>query len=220
MKQSMTAIAAIIATAGLAGAVQAQSMTPPGTSPSQTMQSTQYTGQNPSQPYGAQYNPYTAQQQQPAANPQWNASQQAPAAGTANWNEAQQRQATAPQTGMPPSAGGPVTRDTVREAQGQLREQGLYRGADDGVIGRGTRRAIAQFQRRNGLPATGRLDEQTLGQLGGGSPQGYGASAGQPIAPGQPMPQQPTAQGQPMGGAATAPNTGAYNPQPGQPMQR
>ena len=219
MKHSMTAIAVVIATAGLAGAVQAQSMTPPGTSPSQSMQSTQYTGQNPSQPYGAQYNPYAAQQQ-PTANTQWNASQQPPASatnwnqtqqqppsGAANWNQAQQnsmqqRQAMAPQAGMHQPASGQISRDMVRQAQEQLREQGLYRGADDGVIGSSTKRSISQFQRRNGLPMTGSLDEATLSRLVGPSGQGYGASAGQTSAAAQPMMNQ-------------APNTGAYNPSAG-----
>ncbi|HEX3538405.1 MAG TPA: peptidoglycan-binding domain-containing protein [Stellaceae bacterium] len=215
MKQSMTAIAAIIAAAGFAGAAQAQSMTPPGTSPSQTLQSTQYTGQNPSQPYGAQYNPYAAQQQS--------------APGTANWNQApqngpQQRQAMVPQSGMPESAGGQTSRDAVRQAQEQLREQGLYRGADDGVIGSGTRRALARFQRRNGLRVTGSLDEQTLSRLSGSSPQGYGATAGQAAAPMQPTGNPATSQAPTTGAyspnAANSYPAGGYNPQGNPPTQR
>ena len=238
MKHSMTAIAAIIGAAGFAPAVQAQSMTPPGTPPSQSMQSTQYTGQNPSQPYGAQYTPYAAQQQ-PTANTQWNASQQPapgaanwnqtqqqPASAAANWNQAQQngmqqRHAMAPQAGMQQPAGGQISRDMVRQAQEQLREQGLYRGADDGVIGSGTRRAVAQFQRRNGLPVTGSLDETTLSRLSGPSPQGYGASVGQPMSQ-QPIPQAQAPNAN-LGtyNANTGTNAaGAYNSQGTPPMQR
>jgi hypothetical protein len=229
MKQSMTAIAAIIAVAGFAGAAQAQSMTPPGTSPSQTLQSTQYTGQNPSQPYGAQYNPYAAQQQPPANTPS-SAAQQQPAPGTANWNQAppngtQQRQAMGSQSGMPEPAGGQISRGAVRQAQEQLREQGLYRGADDGVIGSGTRRAVAQFQRRNGLRATGSLDEETLSRLSGSSaPQGYGATAGQAPAPMQPSGNPATSQAPTSGAynpnAASSYPAGGYNPQGTQPTQR
>jgi hypothetical protein len=212
----MTAVAVIIAAAGFSGAVQAQSQTPPGAPPSQSMQGTQYTGQPPSPPSAPQYNPYAAQQQ--PGNPQWNAAQQ-PAPGTANWNQAQQngmqRPAMAPSpnaTAMQQPAGSQqfwsqnISQDTVRQAQQQLRAQGLYRGSDDGVIGSSTKRSISQFQRRNGLPVTGSLDEATLNRLGGPSGQGYGASAGQPSAPAQPMGAPPMNQ---------APNTGAYNPSAG-----
>lgn len=235
MKHSMTAIAAIIAVAGFAGAVQAQSMTPTGTSPTQNMQSTQYTGQNPTQPYGGQYNPYAAPQgqpqaaqqwnagRQPQANPQWNTAQQ-PAAGTANWNQAQQNAMRQPgmasQPGMRQAAGGRqfwsqhLSRDEIRGAQQALREQGLYRGRDDGIVGSGTERAVARFQRRNGLRVTGSLDEETLAQLNGGAPQGYGASAGQPAAPmsSAPMAQTPTTGSYSNPGAY---NPGAYNASPG-----
>jgi hypothetical protein len=227
MNHSITAVAAIIAAAGFAGAVQAQSQTPPGTPPSQNMQSTQYTGQTPSQPNGPQSNPYPAQQQpgnaqvnaaqQSSNNPQWNAAQQ-PAPGTANWNQAQQngmQPAMTPAQGFTATQqpGGSrqfwsqnVSRDAVRQAQQQLRAQGLYQGSDDGVIGSSTKRSISQFQRRNGLQVTGSLDEATLDRLGGPSGQGYGASAG-----------QPSASAQPMGAPAMnqAPNTGAYNPSAG-----
>jgi len=245
MKHALTSMAAIIAAAGLGSAAQAQSMTPPGTSPSQTMQSTPATGQTP-QTYGSQSNAYpppqqpgaaqatgapqqqwnSAQQQNPA---QWNAGQQPPA-GTANLNQAQQngiqqRQAIAPQGSMEPPAGGQISRDTVRQAQEQLRAQGLYRGADDGVVGSSTTRAVTQFQRRNGLPVTGSLDGPTLNRLTGSSAQGYGASAGQAQAPMQPM-ANPTMSQAPNSGAynantgASNPNPGAYNAQGNPPMQR
>ena len=219
--RSMTAVVALVAAAGFAGAAQAQSLTPTGTSPTQNMQSTQYTGQNPTQPYGGQYNPYAAQPQpqpnnaqsnaaqQRQANPQWNAAQQQSTPGTANWNQPQQpgmqRPGMASQAGMLPPAGGQIAGNEVRQAQEMLREQGLYRGRADGVIGSSTKRAIAQFQRRNGLPVTGSLDEATLSGLNGQSPQGYGTSAAQaqPIAAPR-MNQAPSA-------GAYNPNTGAYN---------
>jgi hypothetical protein len=210
------------------------------------MQSTQYTGQNPSPPSAPQYDPYAAQQQpgnpqwnaaqQQQNNPQWNAGQQ-PAPGTANWNQAQQngmqRPAMAPSpnaTAMQQSGGGRgfwsqnISQDTVRQAQQQLRAQGLYRGSDDGVIGSSTKRSISQFQRRNGLPVTGSLDEATLNRLGGPSGQGYGASAGQPSASAQPMGAPPMNQAPNTG--ANNPSAGAYNnttgitPQGNPPMQR
>ena len=241
MKHSVAAIAAVIAAAGVAGAVHAQSMTPPGSSPTQNMQSNQYTGQTPTQPYGAQYNPYAAQQ--PAAtasqqnNPQWNAAQQQNNAAAqqnnanAQWNAAQQngaqRPAVAPSAMQRPgtenamSQAGDlqfwshnISQDTVREAQQRLASSGLYRGREDGLMGRETARGIAQFQRRNGLRVTGSLDQETLDRLVGPSAQGYGASAGQ----------QPQASAQPMGAAPMnqgamnqAPTAGAYNTTAGNP---
>lgn len=238
MKHAWTSIAAIIAAAGFAGAAQAQSLIPPGTSPSQTMQGAPATGQTP-QTYGSQSNAYPAPQQPGATQPsgaqqqQWNSAQQQnpaqwnagrqPPAGTANWNQAQQngmqqRQAMAPQGSMEPPAGGQISRDTVRRAQDQLRAQGLYRGADDGIVGSSTSRAIAQFQRRNGLPMTGSLDGPTLNRLTGALAQGYGASAGQASAPMQPM-ANPSMSQAPNSGAYN-PNAGAYNAQGNPPVQR
>ena len=54
------------------------------------------------------------------------------------------------------------------QAQEQLQAQGLYRGPIDGMMGNGTRRGLAQFQRQNGLPPSGTLDPQTLASLSGG----------------------------------------------------
>ena len=50
--------------------------------------------------------------------------------------------------------------------QQQLAEAGYYRGEIDGVIGDGTRRAIRAYERANGLPVDGRIDENLLGQMG------------------------------------------------------
>ena len=47
-----------------------------------------------------------------------------------------------------------------------LRQQGLYRGAIDGVQGPQTRRAIRVFQRRHGLAADGLAGPRTRGALG------------------------------------------------------
>jgi peptidoglycan hydrolase-like protein with peptidoglycan-binding domain len=53
----------------------------------------------------------------------------------------------------------------VKQAQQQLKSAGLYKGAVDGKMGTDTQQAIEQFQQKNGLPATGTLDEQTMAAL-------------------------------------------------------
>jgi peptidoglycan hydrolase-like protein with peptidoglycan-binding domain len=67
-----------------------------------------------------------------------------------------------------PAAGGPVSlgRDQVRQAQMLLREKGFDVGEVDGVLGPRTRRALIAFQRRQGLEASGQIDQRTAGALG------------------------------------------------------
>jgi len=55
---------------------------------------------------------------------------------------------------------------TVAAVQRRLARGGYYRGAIDGVIGNGTRSAIAAYERNNGLPVDGRIDRQLLATLG------------------------------------------------------
>lgn len=54
---------------------------------------------------------------------------------------------------------------TSARAQSRLRELGYYRGPVDGDFGRGSRAALARFQRDRGLRPTGSLDERTLRAL-------------------------------------------------------
>lgn len=51
-------------------------------------------------------------------------------------------------------------------AQSLLARQGLYRGSLDGVYGSGMQFALRAYQSRFDIPATGRLDSETLGALG------------------------------------------------------
>jgi hypothetical protein len=55
---------------------------------------------------------------------------------------------------------------TVAAAQQQLARQGYYRGQIDGILGAGTRAAIAQYQSNHGLHVTGALSSDTLQALG------------------------------------------------------
>jgi Putative peptidoglycan binding domain len=49
--------------------------------------------------------------------------------------------------------------------QDSLARRGYYAGPVDGVVGSGTRSAIREFQRDNGLPVTGRIDSQLVQAL-------------------------------------------------------
>ena len=60
----------------------------------------------------------------------------------------------------------------IRQAQEQLRDQGLYHGQIDGILGPGTKRALQQFQQKNGLQVTATLDQPTMNKL-------LGAAAGE-----------------------------------------
>ena len=52
------------------------------------------------------------------------------------------------------------------QVQRGLAAAGYYRGAIDGVIGEGTRRAIRNYERANGLAVDGRIDNQLLASMG------------------------------------------------------
>ena len=56
--------------------------------------------------------------------------------------------------------------EIIASVQQQLQELGYYRGELDGTYGPMTRRALVDFQRANGLPVTGEIDEPTLASLG------------------------------------------------------
>ena len=60
-----------------------------------------------------------------------------------------------------------ASRSEIEQAQQQLKSQGLYRGATDGVMGPETQTALRAFQRQNGLPQTAQLDQQTMNRLSG-----------------------------------------------------
>lgn len=55
---------------------------------------------------------------------------------------------------------------TIREVQRQLASRGYKPGSADGVLGRTTRTALTEFQRKENLPQTGRPDRATLAALG------------------------------------------------------
>jgi hypothetical protein len=54
----------------------------------------------------------------------------------------------------------------IVDVQQQLQRDGYYTGPIDGVLGRGTRQAIASFQADHGLAITSAIDEPTLSTMG------------------------------------------------------
>ena len=53
----------------------------------------------------------------------------------------------------------------VRQLQERLKEIGYYDGALDGIYGPNTAEAVREYQRGQGLPVTGRLDQETAQAL-------------------------------------------------------
>jgi hypothetical protein len=66
-----------------------------------------------------------------------------------------------------PSEYSSATGNSISEqVQEDLAQQGYYQGPIDGVVGPGTRAAIAAYQRDSGLPVTGAIDGGLLRSLG------------------------------------------------------
>jgi peptidoglycan hydrolase-like protein with peptidoglycan-binding domain len=53
----------------------------------------------------------------------------------------------------------------IAAVQSELAALGLFDGQSDGVAGYRTRRAIAEYQRRNGLPSNGKADQELLDHI-------------------------------------------------------
>src|ERR1051325_3806182 len=164
MKRTLTAVMALAAAAGFAGLVQAQTTstttTPSATAPS-TISTTAPSATAPSAASAAPANPSMTSQAAPQA------SMQQPANGNSFWSRN-------------------LSEDEVRQAQQQLQVQGLYKGPIDGKVGSEMHRALARYQRQNGLRQTGTLDEQTVARIGGGAGPAIGSTtppAGSAAAP-------------------------------------
>lgn len=80
---------------------------------------------------------------------------------------------------MNPGQGGEATASEIKQAQQQLKSQGLYNGPIDGVLGPDTKTALSKFQQSNGLPQTASLDQATRARLmngEGGATSGVGST--------------------------------------------
>jgi murein L,D-transpeptidase YcbB/YkuD len=67
-----------------------------------------------------------------------------------------------------------MSRAEITDIQQKLQADNLYNGKIDGIFGPETRRAVAEYQKQNGLRATANLDQQTrdslLGNMGTATP--------------------------------------------------
>src|SRR3954470_799348 len=57
----------------------------------------------------------------------------------------------------------------IADVQQHLQQLGYYKGRIDGVWGKQSRQAMAQFQRSQGMQASGQIDDQSLQALNSGS---------------------------------------------------
>lgn len=75
------------------------------------------------------------------------------------------RQAGLERPAAAPANETPSQIDRVKQAQTELKREGLYHAKIDGIVGPKTRHALAEFQKREGLQQTARLDDQTVQRL-------------------------------------------------------
>ena len=137
----------------------------------------------------------------PQANGQQNQGQYPNQTPTASQAQMNQGQGQSPNQYRPPSnqaqmnqdrmnqdqMGGPQDRSEVQQAQQQLKQQGLYNGAVDGVVGPETQTALMKFQHEQGLPETAQFDQPTMDRLMGASPTSASPTSGTAAGGTQPM---------------------------------
>jgi len=108
--------------------------------------------------------------------------------------------------------------EQVMAMQQRLNEQGFFAGRVDGLWGPDTSAAVRNFQQKNSLPPTGRLDQGTLQALGivdaAASPAVASPAAAPPATTAAPAPSSPpdTAVGPAMSGTPLGTNTTGTNP--------
>jgi peptidoglycan hydrolase-like protein with peptidoglycan-binding domain len=145
MYRTLTAAVALAAGLGMAGLAQAQmNSTATPSSPMTTAPSASQPGMSGTQ------NPQTMSV--PGQTSTYGSSPQA------NMNQMNQG---------PQGAQQQASQSEIQQAQQQLKSQGLYRGAVDGIMGPETQTAVTAFQRQQGLPQSAQLDQQTLDRLNG-----------------------------------------------------
>ena len=171
MNRTLTATVALAAALGIAGFAQAQTTASPSTqpgAPSTTMPMTPGASSLPS----ASTNPSSTIPSAPAANMGMNPS----AAAVSNSTNPPAMNNTRPANSQPSASASAdsmgskqstMSQPDIEQAQQQLKAQGLYRGAIDGVVGPETEHALMRFQHQNGLPETAALDQQTMDRLSG-----------------------------------------------------
>ena len=178
MNRTLTAAVALAAGLGMAGLAQAQtnSTTAPSSSPMTTAPSASQPGMSGTQ------SPRTMS----APGETSTYGQQSPQANAQSGQQASQSE--------------------IRQAQEQLKSQGLYHGSADGIMGPETQTAVMAFQRQNGLPQTAQLDQQTMDRLNG-SGSGQSTTGARGMTPSQ----QPAMQNPAAGTATGTTGNGSLN---------
>lgn len=64
------------------------------------------------------------------------------------------------------SAGQAFDQQTVRQVQQKLKDEGHEVGQIDGIMGPKTQAALKEYQKQEGMDASGQLDQETLSSLG------------------------------------------------------
>src|SRR5215831_402088 len=59
-----------------------------------------------------------------------------------------------------------ASKDDIRNAQQALKDKGMYTGPVDGAMNAETKKALRDFQQKNNLEATGKLNHETITALG------------------------------------------------------
>ena len=172
MNRTLTATVALAAALGIAGFAQAQTAASPSSQPGAPSMTTPMTPGASSLPNpSASTNPSSATPSAPTANAGMNPSAaavsnsaNAPTMNNLPANNQPSASASADRMGSKQST---MSQPDIEQAQQQLKAQGLYRGAIDGVVGPETEHALMRFQHQNGLPETAALDQQTMDRLNG-----------------------------------------------------
>lgn len=179
MKHTMTAIAFALST-GLAGAAFAQGAMSPNstgtaTPPAQTQSTNPNTmsqGDQSQANWGNQAQATPGTQSAPGVQPNVGATpgNQSEAMPNANVTPGTQSQAMPNSNETNPSAmsgqnEANLSRSQIKQAQTQLKQDGLYNGPIDGRMGPETHAAIRKYQEQNGLEQSANLDQQTLQHL-------------------------------------------------------
>ncbi len=139
--------------------------------------------------------------QQAGQNPQQ------PAQGNGAGNTTQNQPST--QSGQGQTASVNLDRDQIQQVQRALDQKGFKSGRADGIMGPETESALRSFQQKEGLQATGQMDQETLGKLGLGnlaqSPTvGQGGQSGQSAQQSTQGPRSQAQSGNPGGGNNSA----------------
>jgi hypothetical protein len=85
--------------------------------------------------------------------------------GSGSQVEKEQQQYGAQEGQQQRMAGQQIEKKQVQELQKKLNEEGFNAGPVDGIIGPKTRSALQEFQREEGLAASGQPDQETLEAL-------------------------------------------------------